>query len=184
MKYLLLLSVLISILVCAKSPDFVENDVVWLSANMGKTHSNNEDVKPNDSVNVQIQIGYDFNPYVGLYGGGGIASNIGSDTVSYVQSGIKLTYPFTSTFSIFSTLGAVSAINGGISHQLKSNIGLGVSYIITPQFSTQFGVDYKDNLPIYNQYDSDLNTVFWGLTYHFGRPDTSNKLIQQIEIIK
>lgn len=184
MKSLLLASALISASVCAESPDFYKNDVVWLSGDIGKTNSKNEQVKPDDSVNFQFKIGYDFNPYVALYGGGGIANDIGNDSVSYAQIGAKLTYPFTPTWSVFSTLGGTSAISGSVSHQLKSNIGLGVSYIITPQFSTQFGIDYKNDLPITELHDSDLTTFQWGLTYHFGRPDTSNKVIQQIELIK
>ncbi|WP_394142896.1 outer membrane beta-barrel protein [Vibrio chagasii] len=184
MKYLLLACALISASVCAQSPDFYKNDVVWLSGDIGKTTSKNEQVKPDDSVNLQMKLGYDFNPYFALYGGGGVSSDIGSDSVSYAQVGTKLTYPFTPQWSVFSTLGGVSALSSGVSHQLKANVGVGVSYLITPQFSTQFGVDYKDNLPITEQHDSDLTTFQWGLTYHFGRPDASNKVIQQIELIQ
>lgn len=184
MKYLLLASALISVSVCAKSPDFYDNDVVWLSAYIGKTESSNEQVKPDDSVNFQAKLGYDFNRYVALYSGGGIASDIGNNSVSYAQAGIKLTYPLTSNWSVFSTIGGASALSSGLSHQPKFNAEVGMSYLITPQFSTQLSIEHKNNLPITELHDSDLTTVQWGLTYHFGRPDTSSKVIQQIELIK
>ncbi|MGL4666603.1 MAG: outer membrane beta-barrel protein [Saezia sp.] len=189
MKQLLLMAALVSLSTSALatdtiplSPDYRKDDMVWIGADIGKADidTNNAD----DGYHGQFKLGYDINQYAAIYGGIGAVSVVNGENISFAQMGVKLTKPITERFSLYATLGGVSALSGDVSQQLKANLGIGASYAITPRVSTQFGFDLKKDFAINPLENTDVTAIYWGLTYHFDRPDTSRKVIQQINIIR
>ncbi|MCT7947696.1 porin family protein [Shewanella septentrionalis] len=189
MKQLLLMAALASLSTSALatdtiplSPDYRKDDMVWIGADIGKASIDTNTA--DDGYHGQVKLGYDINQYAAIYGGIGGISVIDGENISFAQMGVKLTKPLTERLSLYATLGGVSALSGDVSQQLKGNLGIGASYAITPRVSTQLGIDLKKGIAINSFENTDVNTLYWGLTYHFDRPDTSRKVIQQVNIIR
>ena len=165
------------------TPDYRKDDMVWIGADIGKANIDTDNFA-NDGYHGQIKVGYDINQHVAFYGGLGGVSVIDGDNLSFAQIGVKLSAPINERVSVYAAFGGISSLNNDVSRQLKGNIGIGASYAITPQISTQIGFDIKKDIGINALENTDINSFYWGLTYHFDRPSSSRKIIQQVNIIR
>ena len=186
-KLLLIASLLISASSYAESinsPDVLDEHL-WISGTLGRVNMNHNSELQDNGLSTQVKIGYDFNRYVALYMGGGLHENVANDTMKYVQAGLQVSYPITTQWSGFGTIATVGTSDfndAKTNHAWRGKFGLGISYRITPQFSTQLGMDFYNDMPVTSNLNSNRNEVYVGLKYHFNQPDTFHKVIQQINL--
>jgi opacity protein-like surface antigen len=167
----------------ADSVDYKRDGVVWLNAAIGQAKFTDDFTLVNEGLSLKFNIGYDFTEYLAVYGGIGSFQNLANKNINYVETGLKVSLPFSNTnWSAYTTLGGTSVTNSEVSGKVQPKIGVGFSYQITPKFSTQITYDYYREIGVQQQINKDIKQITWGITYFFNRPDTSNKNIQQIKI--
>jgi outer membrane protein W len=111
-----------------------------------------------NSVGVNANIGYQFNPY--------LAPELGFTHIAganYFDAAMKAIYPFELgkyDFNLFGKLGA-AYIYDGSSHEVAPYIGVGTSYAI----SNALDINIQGQGVIASNVDSTLLSL--GLTYHF-----------------
>ena len=181
----------------------VNNSGFYVGANVGMINSNNH-VNPGiagarrSAQAVKVEAGYNFNKNVAVYTsydyGNKIQAGAGEDAqLSMGTVGVKGSYYLTNNLSLFGKVGVayVHAIQKGdaLKHDTAAGtVGAGVSYQLTNAVSTQVGYDYyRDAIANHaNTKKSDLNEVYWGMTYKFGQPATPRVITREVtvEVVK
>lgn len=133
----------------------------------------------------KLDMGYDFNQYVGVYGSYDFAQHGGSESdLNLVSMGIKGKEYLTDRLSFFGKVGATYLTNGDNDNGLIGSFGLGLEYQLTNATSMRLGADYYNDLEISPTREGDLIQVYWGMSYRFGQPETPMVLTKTVEIIK
>lgn len=179
MKKTILILSLLAAPAFADITNYKKEDVVWLSGTLGQTSINN-----NKALNVNFDLGYDFNENFALYTGLGSIRNSNSSNINYAEFGMKYTYHINDSWKVHSTLAGTSTLSNKASGIIQPKLGLGFGYKITPRFETHLTFNHLANLGLSKNLKKDANQITWGLTYYFGRPKIATRNIQQIKIYK
>ena len=181
-KIVALGSLLISTMAFAKSPEITQNNVFWLSGDMGSAYMNNK-VLDGHHQQLNFAVGFDVNQYIALYTGYQYVNINHIDDLNALNAGVKLSLPLSQDWSIFTKLGGYSALGSHVTHQFRGNAGIGINYQITPQFGTHVSVDYRDAIST-TLSESDATSLLWGLSYRFGQPRYYDNNIGQVNVIQ
>ena len=179
MKYLLIASMLISASAYSNETNYNTEEVMWIGGSVGTITSNNNQIINQESTNLELKVGYDFNQNFALYGSYGLSREI---IDNYLSVGAQANYHFNNKWSVYGSLGGGYYLDSDASNSLKPIWGVGGSYQITPRFSSQLGFNIRNNAPLGNRINDDVQELYWGITYHFNRPEHVKKIIQQIKI--
>ncbi|WP_165481038.1 OmpA family protein [Vibrio metoecus] len=179
----------------ADAQELPVQDGFWVGAALG-TGLLSEAVLPEAaSRNVQeietyrfsgkIDMGYDFNQYIGVYGSYDHAQHTWSRHDLHLASfGLKGKEYFTDRLSLFGKVGATYLFSGDNDNGLIGSFGLGVEYQLTNAVAMRLGADYYNDLEISKTRIGDLTQFYWGMTYRFGQPATPMVITKTVEVIK
>lgn len=166
----------------ANSSNFQKDDVIWFSGTLGQASLSEKAITADEGLSIKLNLGYDFNENFALYSGIGSIRNVSETNINYLEMGLKLSYPINNDWAVYTAMGGTSTTSNDASGVIQPKIALGVDYQITPRFKTHITYDHLANIGVNRDFKTDVNQISWGLTYHFGRSQFSNKNIQQIKI--
>jgi len=147
------------------------------SQDKGKTNTNDFSSK--------LDIGYDFNDYIGVYGSYDYMQHVlVKDNLHIGTIGIKGREQLTDDLTLFGKLGGSYLFGEKNDSGLIGVIGLGLEYQLTHAVSTRIGIDYYNDLNVDVNRTGDLTQVYWGMSYRFGQPATPMVVTNTVEIIR
>lgn len=133
----------------------------------------------------KVDMGYDFNQYIGVYGSYDHAQHTWSRHDLHLASfGLKGKEHLTDRLSLFGKVGATYVFNGANDNGLVGSLGLGLEYQLTNAVAMRIGADYYNDLDISPTRVGDLTQAYWGVTYRFGQPVTPMVITEIVEVIK
>ena len=169
--------------------DFITNPSLWVNGNIGFGYINNNVNLYKKSINtvspsININIGYDFNRYIGIYSGYNLIDSMtDNNSINIFSLGFKGNLPLYKRWSIFGKVG-MSYLNGNTSsYNSSGSLGFGFEYKVTNSISTQFGYDYYQNLEL-KKSSVGLSKIYWGMTYRFGQVTLPIIKSQQVDIVE
>ena len=199
MKLLLPIVISLGMATQAIADDTVEIQSVdkagfWVGAGMGLSIVNKggQAVAINQALSSKLEVGYDFNRNFGIYTNYDYMNYLGDTDLHLGTVGIKGNYYFTQNLSLFGKLGATyifaedntNGNNIGFSDSFTGTAGVGLEYQLTNRISTKIGYDYYLDLELNRGGDTDLQQIYWGLTYKFGQPETPMIVTRNVDVIK
>ncbi len=179
----------------AKAQELPVQDELWIGAALGSGFlsesvlsdsvlGTKEEIDTN-RFSGKIDMGYDFNQYIGVYGSYDYAQHTWSRHDLHLASfGLKGKEYFTDRFSIFGKVGSTYLFSGDNDNGLIGSFGLGLEYQLTNAVAVRLGADYYNDLEISKNRMGDLTQAYWGMTYRFGQSATPMVITKTVEVIK
>lgn len=133
----------------------------------------------------KIDMGYDFNQNLGVYGSYDHAQHTWSrHDLDLASFGLKGKEQLTDRLSLFGKVGATYLFSGDNDNGLIGSFGLGLEYQLTNAVAVRVGADHYKDLDISPNRNGDLTQLYWGMTYRFGQPETPMVITKTVEVIK
>ncbi|OCH43073.1 OmpA family protein [Aliivibrio fischeri] len=169
----------------------VEQTGLWMGVGLGSGFLDESSVvgdankEKSGAFSSKIELGYDFNEYVGLYTSYDFAQyRLGEDDLHIGSFGIKGKEAITDTIDLFGKLGAAYPFGERNRNGFVGVIGAGLEFQLTHAVSVKVGLDFYNDLALRRERKADLAQVYWGLNYRFGQPKTPLVIIKTVEVIK
>ncbi|ODS05584.1 OmpA family protein [Vibrio scophthalmi] len=179
----------------AKAQELPLGDEIWIGAALGtgflsESVSSDTILGTKEEINTngfsgKIDMGYNFNQYIGVYGSYDHAQHTWSRHDLHLASfGLKGKEYLTDRLSLFGKAGATYLFKGDNDNGLIGSFGLGLEYQLTNAVAVRFGADYYNDLDITPTRMGDLTQLYWGMTYRFGQPATPLVMTKTVELMK
>ena len=173
-----------------KAQDIPVQDEFWIGAALGSGLLSESVIGVKGEIDTsrfssKLDIGYDLNKYIGVYGSYDYAQHTWSRHDLHLATfGLKGKEYFTDRLSIFGKVGATYLFSGDNDNGLIGSFGLGLEYQLTHAVAIRLGADYYNDLEISKNRVGDLAQLYWGMTYRFGQPATPMVITKTVEVIK
>lgn len=153
----------------------------WISGNVGVSNAKDNELQYDVSPTIKLMAGYDFNNYLGVYGGYDYIKSKGYSN-NILSFGLKGNIPIFDMWSFFGKMG-ISYLNVNTDHyNISGSLGLGLEYKITNAISTQIGFDYFQNIDTLES-KVGISQMYWGMTYRFGQALLPVIKSRQVDIV-
>lgn len=172
----------------------VDRTGLWLGAGLGSGFLTESvlDIKNNIKDDIKtsrfsskLDMGYDFNDYMGVYGSYDYLQHTWSKYDLHIGTvGLKGRESLTDNLSLFGKLGVSYLIGEKNDSGVTGVVGVGLEYQLTNAVSTKIGFDYYNDLEINSNSMGDLSQVYWGMSYRFGQPSTPMIITKTVEVIR
>ena len=169
----------------------VDQSGFWVGAGIGMGIVDNKNdllssIVVAEALSSKLEFGYDFNRYFGIYTNYDYMNYLGDTDLHLGTLGVKSNYYFTTNLSAFGKLGVTYMMpesgNKVFTNGFTGSVGFGLEYQLNNAVSTKIGYDYR-YLELKQGTDSDLQQIYWGMTYKFGQPDTPLIVTRNIDVV-